>query len=122
MSAGHGPDLGHGYVKYVIIDSQGKELPPLVFPAQIARAERGVVGALGQIRAVAVGDTDYWTGDEARYSAAPLTLLGQQRLSDPVFIPALLSGALARLGNLNGAAGGVCVTGLPATWARDEKR
>ena len=37
MSAGHGPNLGHGYVKYIIIDGHGRELAPIIFPAQIAR-------------------------------------------------------------------------------------
>lgn len=31
--AGHGPNLGHGYLKYILIDDQGIELPPVIFPA-----------------------------------------------------------------------------------------
>ena len=119
QSAGHGPNIGHGYVKYVLIDRDGSELPPIVFPALIARADRAVAGAFTQIRAVAVEGVAYWTGEDALYAPAPLTSLAQQRLSDPIFIPALVAGALDRLGYLNGAAGGICVSGLPATWASD---
>lgn len=118
-SPGHGPNIGHGYVKYVLIDRDGVELPPVVFPALIARADPAIAGALRQVRSVVLDGVAYWTGEDALYAPAPLTSLAQQRLSDPVYIPVLLAGALDRLGYLNGAAGGVCVSGLPATWATD---
>lgn len=116
-TAGHGPNIGHGFVKYVIIDRDGVELPPVVFPAQVARAARGVAGALSAARSVQVGGVHWWTGEDAALSDAPLTILAQDRLHDPAFIPALVAGAIDRLGQLNGAASGYCVTGLPATWA-----
>jgi hypothetical protein len=119
MSAGHGPNLGHGYTKYVIIDQAGIELPPVIFPAVTARAGRQVSGALVRTETVEANGTCWWVGEDALLSPSPLTMLTQERLSDPAFIPALLRAALGRLGNLNGSAGGYCVTGLPATWAAD---
>jgi hypothetical protein len=57
-------------------------------------------------------------------SPAPLSILAQERLSDPAFVPALVRGAVDRFGVGKDAArcvlaGGMCVTGLPATWASD---
>ncbi len=117
--AGHGPNIGHGYVKYVIIDRQGNELEPVVFPALIGRAGRSVTGAIGRAVTVQAGGAQWWTGEDALLAPAPLTILAQERLSDPAFVPALVRGAVDRFGALNGAAGGMCVTGLPATWASD---
>jgi len=119
MTAGHGPNLGHGYAKYVVIDERGVELAPVVFPALTAPAGRRVSGALVQIPTVEAAGERWWVGEDALLSPSPLTLLAQERLVDPAFIPALLRGALRRLGNLNGSAEGYCVTGLPATWAAD---
>jgi hypothetical protein len=119
MYAGHGPNIGHGYVKYVVIDDHGRELEPVVFPAMIARADRGVAGALASLPTVDVG-IPYWTGDDALHGM-PKTMLAQDRLLDRVFIPALVRGAMQRFGpTLNGAASGACVSGLPATWAQDQ--
>lgn len=120
--SGHGANLGHGWVKYVVIDGSGRELPPAVFPAMIGAAGPAVAGALRRIDAVQVGDRRYWTGDDALMSAAARTLISQERLSDRDFIPALVAGALQRLGHLNGAARGLCVTGLPAAWASDREK
>lgn len=119
MIAGHGPNIGHGHVKYVVIDGSGQELPPVVFPAMIARASKIVSGALTAARYVHINGSHYWTGEDALLAPSPLTMLAQERLSDVAFIPALLAGALDRLGHLNGASSGACVTGLPATWAQD---
>jgi len=119
MIAGHGPNIGHGYVKYVVITAQGAELPAVVFPSQIARSSHAVAGGLAQAASVDIGGTRYWTGDDALLAGSPTTILSQQRLSDPAFIPALLRGALDRFGYLDGAASGICVTGLPASWATD---
>ncbi len=117
--AGHGPNIGHGYVKYVIIDQHGTEMTPVVFPAMIASAGRSVVGAIAKATTIEVGGKHWWIGDDALLSPSPRTMLAQDRMQDAVFIPALLRGALDRLGSLNGAATGMCVTGLPATWATD---
>lgn len=122
MTAGHGVNVGHGYLKYLIIDERGDELPPQLFPAMIARAGRTVQGALHQVETVDAGGGQWWIGDDALRSDTPVTLLAQDRLTDPVFIPALLRGALKRFGDLNGAASGICVTGLPATWALDKSK
>jgi hypothetical protein len=119
ITAGHGPNIGHGWVKYVIIDKAGQELPPVVQPAVVARAEASIAGALSRAGRTRIGERQFWTGYDAQLSPSQLTMLGQDRLSDPYFIPALLSGALGRFPHLNGAGGGVCVSGLPATWALD---
>lgn len=120
MIAGHGPNIGHGYVKYVVIDADGAERPPVVFPAQVARAQKKVQGALGHVAAVEAGAAWWWVGEDAATAGTPLTIIGQDRLRDATYIPALLRGALERLGPLNGSSAGVCVTGLPAVWAQDK--
>jgi hypothetical protein len=117
-TAGHGPNIGHGYVKYVVIDRQGNELPSVIFPALLGRVARSVVGAVRRADVVSSGG-QWWVGEDALLAASPLTLLAQERLSDPAFVPALVRSALQRLGDLNGASSGMCVTGLPATWAAD---
>lgn len=122
MTAGHGPNIGHGYVKYMVLDGSGREVQPVVFPAMIARAARQVAGALKTLEHVTVGGGQWWIGQDALASPSPITLLAQERLTDPVFIPALLKGALQRFEHLNGASTGHCVTGLPATWARDAEK
>jgi hypothetical protein len=111
-------------VKYVIIDRQGNELPPVVFPALIGRAGQSVTGAIGRAAIVSAGGAQWWTGEDALLAPAPLTILAQERLSDPAFVPALVRGAVDRFGVGKDAArcvltGGMCVTGLPATWASD---
>lgn len=120
--AGHGPNIGHGFVKYIVIDQAGRELAPVVFPAQIAKVGAHVSGSLVKSAQVAVAGVSYWTGDDATQSQHVITRLAQERLADPAFIPALLAGALGRLGSLNGSAAGVCVAGLPATWAQDKAK
>ncbi|MBP1466181.1 ParM/StbA family protein [Candidatus Chloroploca sp. M-50] len=120
--AGHGPNIGHGYVKYVIIDAKGCELPPVIFPAMISPAGRSVTGALAHVATVRAGGGAWWSGEDALLAGSPLTILAQERLTDPVFLPVLLRSALHRLGALNGTARGVCVTGLPATWALDHAK
>ena len=117
--AGHGPNIGHGYVKYIVIDEHGQELPPVIFPAHLARASGPVSGALTAVHAVELNGMRFWAGDDAQYAPSAQTILAQERLSDPVFIPALVASAISRLGYLNGAGIGVCVSGLPATWAAD---
>ena len=119
MTAGHGPNLGHGFVKYVVIDAAGVELPPVVFPAVLAPAGQRVSGALVKTETIESCGASWWVGADALLSPSPLTLLAQERLSDPTFIPTLLRAALHRLGKTNGSSGGYCVTGLPATWAAD---
>lgn len=122
MLAGHGPNIGHGYVKYVIIDQAGQELAPIVFPAMIARSASVISGSLVRAETVQIAGGHYWTGEDALLAPSPLTMLAQDRLADPAFIPALVRGALDRFGYLNGTAGGACVTGLPATWAADVEK
>lgn len=120
MIAGHGPNIGHGWVKYVVITPAGNELPPVIFPALVARATRGVAGALTRLSTVDADGITWWTGDDALHGV-PKTMLAQDRLSDPAFIPALVRGALQRFGDeFNGAPQGYCVSGLPATWAQDQ--
>src|SRR5687768_527947 len=108
MTAGHGPNIGHGWVKYVVIDQDGNELDPVVFPAQLARAQRKVHGALGHVAAVEAAGAWWWTGEDAAAAGSPLTMIGQDRLRDSAFIPALVRGAFDRFGALNGSATGPC--------------
>jgi len=119
--AGHGPNIGHGWVKYVIIDPDGQELEPIVFPATTARASQAAAGSLVRVPTVKVGNVRYWTGWDAQLSQSQITMLGQDRLTDPAFIPALLAGSIARFGHLNGSARGVCVSGLPASWTEQSR-
>lgn len=120
--AGHGPNIGHGFVKYVIIDEHGKELTPMIFPAMVAGAGKAVAGALVQATSVEFGGKHWWVGADALLSPSPRTVLAQERLVDPTFIPTLMRGALGQFGNLNGSSTGICVTGLPATWAADREK
>jgi hypothetical protein len=117
----HGPNIGHGFVKYIVIDDHGTEYSPVVFPAMIAPASDTVAGAICDAPVVQVGDAHYWVGDDALLADAPITNLTQQRLTDPVFIPTLLQHGLPQLQH-NGSLTGICVTGLPATWARDVEK
>ncbi|NJL06440.1 MAG: ParM/StbA family protein [Chloroflexaceae bacterium] len=118
MSYAHGANFGHGFVKYSIIDPVGQSLTPLVFPALLAPASAHVMGTLQATPTVMVGETAYWVGETALLSPHPLSSLGQQRLRDPHFIPALVRHALHHL-QAHRVGAGVCVTGLPATWTRD---
>lgn len=118
---GHGVNIGHGYVKYALIGPDGSERVLPAFPAMVAKAGASVSGALARAESVTMGDDFWWTGEDALLSPAPITYLGQERLADPLFIPTLLRGALHRLG-LSAGTGGVCVTGLPASWAADETK
>lgn len=70
MQAGHGPNIGHGYVKYVLIDDTGER--ELIMPAQIAPAQRAVAGALFTAQAIPMLSSAYWVGDDAQ-------LAGDQR-------------------------------------------
>lgn len=122
----HGANFGHGYTKYVYIDDAGRE-HTVIFPSMIGQARPGVAGALGELPTVHAGGAEWWTGEDAQFAPSPLTILSQQRLHDPVFLPALVRGALERLTqqvpDLRDGASGFCVTGLPATWVADaEKR
>lgn len=121
-TAGHGPNIGHGYVKYIIIDENGVELEPIIFPSQVAHASSRVAGALNDAQTVAIGGMYFWTGDDTGLAPNAQTILSQERLNDPAFIPALIAGALGRFGHLNGSSSGVCVSGLPATWADDRDK
>jgi len=120
--AGHVPNIGHGYVKYVIIDRDGLEREPVIFPAMVGRAASTVAGAIARAETVEHGDTAWWVGEDALLAPSPLTILAQERLADPAFIPVLVRGAVQRLGGTNGGVPGYCVTGLPATWASDVEK
>jgi hypothetical protein len=118
----HGPNIGNGFVKYIVIDANGEELPPVVFPALIAPAQLAVAGALGQVEPVVVNGHAWWVGEGALLDETPRSLLGQERLHDGSFVPALLARALRELDAYGGAQEGICVTGLPATWAQDASK
>lgn len=120
MTTAHGPNIGHGFTKYVAIDSSGAECPPVVFPSVIARAGRRVSGALREADTIEADRQRWWVGEEALLSPHARTLLAQERLSDPAFIPALVRTALKQL-NAAGQQPGFCVSGLPATWATDQQ-
>jgi hypothetical protein len=122
MIAGHGVNIGHGYTKYIIIDGSGQELGAVVFPAMIAPARRSVGGSIARASAVRAGGSEWWVGEDALLSSGVLTSLTQERLEDASYIPALAKSAVSRFGELDGAAAGYCVTGLPATWAASSAR
>ena len=116
----HGLNIGHGYTKYIVINEQGEVLPPLVFPSQVAMAEDASAGAIVATATVEVGGVQWWTGEDAGRLGSPIVKLGHDRLTDPVFIPALALAARDRMG-LNGCGeGGYCVSGLPGSWAEDQ--
>jgi hypothetical protein len=117
----HGANIGHGYVKYLIIGDDGTEYPPIIYPALIARASGSVIGALRDTPTFRVGEHTYWVGETALLSSSPITNLTQQRLSDPIFIPILLQHAVQQMPH-NGSSEVICVTGLPATWAQDTEK
>jgi hypothetical protein len=112
-------------VALLVLDDLGTEsgtateLPPVVFPAMIGRASRSVVGAIKRVESIDHAGSQWWTGEDALLAPSPITFLAQERLHDPVFITALVRGALQHFGQQNGAMHGYCVTGLPATWASD---
>ncbi len=116
----HGDNYGHGFVKKIVIDPQGNELPPLIFPAQIAQAERRSTGAIATAETVQAGGKHWWVGEDAERLGSVRVLLTQDRLTDPAFIPALALAARSRLGLNDPATGGFCVSGLPGSWAEDE--
>jgi hypothetical protein len=116
----HGDNYGHGFVKKIVIDPEGKELTPLIFPAQIAQAEGRSAGAIAMAEMVEAGGRHWWVGEDAGRLGSPRVLLSQDRLTDPVFIPALALAAQSRLGLDSESMGGFCVTGLPGSWAEDE--
>ncbi len=120
--AGHGPNIGHGYVKYVVINRDGVEREPVIFPAMVGRANRSVTGAIARAETIEHANATWWVGEDALLAPSPLTILAQERLLDPAFIPVLVRGALQRLGVMNGGHPGYCVTGLPATWASDVEK
>jgi hypothetical protein len=120
--AGHGPNIGHGYVKYVIIDRDGLEREPVIFPVMVGRAAQTVAGAIARAETVEHNNAAWWVGEDALLAPSPLTILAQERLADTAFIPVLVRGALQRLGVINGGVPGYCVTGLPATWASDVEK
>lgn len=122
MTAGHGANIGNGFTKYVVVDDSNIE-HTVIFPSMIGRASRSVAGSIVKLHAVDGSGAQWWTGEDALFASSAITMLSQQRLTDPTFIPALVRGALQRFAQqvppLNGAMSGFCVTGLPATWAQD---
>ncbi|MCA0352024.1 MAG: ParM/StbA family protein [Chloroflexi bacterium] len=107
----HGANIGHGFVKYTI--NENGEEQTTIFPAIVAPAASNAEGSLHDIPTVEVHGTLWWTGEHALLAPSPLSLRSQQRLYDRHIIPALVKGALQRLGQ---PTGGACVTGLPAAW------
>jgi hypothetical protein len=112
-----GINLGHGYVKSVAIDEDGRELPGVLFPSQVALAEGRSAGAIATATTFEAGGRHWWTGEDASLGT-PRVLRGHERLSDPVFLPVLARAAYQRLG-LRDSEGAYVVTGLPGSWADD---
>jgi hypothetical protein len=114
LSTSYGLNLGHGWVKSAVATLDDTRAPVVVFPAQIAPAPRAVEGAAQDRPRYHAAGQDWFVGTDARRGVR--TLLSQQRLSDPVFLPVLTQAAL----DAHGATSlGYCVTGLPATWSLD---
>ena len=120
MTIAHGPNIGHGFTKYIALDANGVEYPPVVIASVVARAGRRVQGALTQADTVEADGQSWWVGEDALLSPNARTLLAQERLTDPAFIPALVRAALKQLHSA-GKEPGYCVSGLPATWASDQR-
>lgn len=108
----HALNIGYAEVKAVTLTSDGAETS-VVFPSLVAPA-RGTDSDLGGIMTVEIDGHQYWTGSDALLGNEAQSLLGQQRLFDLAFIPALTKAALKRLG---ATVGGQGVSGLPAAWA-----
>ena len=118
MTTTHGPNFGHGYAK-VVVNRDGVETMT-VFPAQIAKAQRALLGTTTRIESVQAGGSAWWVGEDAQFDNSPQTFLGQERLLNGAFLPALVRSANARL-DLQPEDAGWCVSGLPADWAADEE-
>jgi hypothetical protein len=122
--AGLAINAGHGYAKVVLI-ADG-HVQRVTLPALVGQAQPQLTGAIQRIPNVEVGGRAWWVGDDALISRHPLTALNQDRIRDPIFIPALVRSALSRLVS-NGMPieatirRAVCVTGLPATWSTDKE-
>jgi hypothetical protein len=113
----HGLNVGHGFTKYVVLNEDGSEPCSLVFPSAIAHAAPELAGAIDNAVVTEHRGQHFWTGEDVEIGS-PLTDLSVGRLEDSRFIPVLVRSALRRA-SLNGAAPGVCVTGLPANQAED---
>lgn len=112
-----GINLGHGYVKAIGIDEDGRELSPVLFPSQVALAEGRSAGAIVSAATYEAGGRHWWCGEDASLGT-PRVLRGHERLSDPVFLPVLAQAAYRRAGLGNGE-GVYAVSGLPGSWADD---
>lgn len=115
----HGPNVGHGNTKYTLIDAHGRR--SVVLPSVLAKAPSHVSGQLARVPVVTAASTRWWTGEDAQLSASAFTILSQDRLTDPAFIPALVQAAVQRFGHLNGSLSGVCVSCLPASWCEQAR-
>lgn len=121
--SGHGVNAGHGYTKLVIIDGQGHQREPIVFPSQLAEAgTQQVQGATRQPTRIEAGGSSWWVGEDAQFADSQLTMHTAERLDDTSFIPALVRSAYERSGIGNDQAAGICVSCLPATWAVSRER
>lgn len=113
-----GANLGHGYVKFVVI-KEGDVWKTVEFPAQIVRANAQMAGGLiDPPPSVHVAGQEYWYGyAAARHSQAVQSNLTQERLMHPTILPVLALGALneLELGHLNGSTNMYLTSGLPAT-------
>lgn len=114
----HGVNVGHGFTKYLVNLPNGEE-QAVVFPSLLAPALQQLTGALAQIDSVEVAGGHWWIGADALLGQHR-TALSQDRLTDPVFIPAMVRAALKQLG-VNGQPG-QAVSGLPASWATDQAK
>ncbi len=62
----HGDNYGDGFVKKIVIDPDGNELPPLIFPAQIAQAEGRSAGAVASAEMKACRRQTLVVGEDAQ--------------------------------------------------------
>lgn len=105
----------------------------VTMPSAIAPAQTAVAGGMGTVTSVRAANRSWWVGNDALLSdTGIITSQGQQRLSDPAFLPAMVKGSLRLLQEQIDIAArsasiqpvplgpGMCVTGLPAEWQRNE--
>lgn len=117
----HGINVGFGSTKYYIIDSKGNgrgvTIPSLVAPAG------DEIGGMAKVQMAEVDGQKFWTGADAVDSPNQMSIMSEDRLSHPHFIPALVRTALENLDRpLDGGRTGYVahgIAGLPATWTRN---
>lgn len=131
----HGPNVGNGFTKYTVLEllpNGAVKEQHVIMPSAIKPAQSGK-NALADVHAIRAAGEDWWVGNDTfRSSGDLITIPDVSRLHHPAFIPAMVKGALHLLQQkINAEAAsssvqpttigsGMCVTGLPAEWQRND--